>query len=253
MAPPRRTFQPIITSSSWRILWSATAQAATRRRGESKAADNTLTPNLTNGDMLTLVKAWFDVVGATRFGFWYQFAASAYGWDPTKADKLDTGPKQRDAMVDVEVSHDLWVMTLQIALDADGRPSSNDPVARLEFESNAFDDPVFQGKVRKELLADGAKAEFKIPVACRDKSGRKVSPKLQCRDGFDLERVPGTTLFVCRNRKTGESESPKLVCENPVLVEDPISAVKTDVKRLLVGLLLILGVAYVVKQELDNN
>lgn len=249
MAP---TFQPVITASTWSNAWADTAAAAARKRGTAKASDGVVTPKLTNGDVTTLVDAWLGATSERDFGLWYQFAANAYGWNPQGADKLDTGTAQRESDADVEVAHDLFVITGRLAADLDTKQK---PTVRLDARDGAFNDPIFQGRVRNALLSDGAKATLKrsastkgkIPVGCKGGIG------LECREGWELERVKGTLLYVCRNKKTGEVENPKLKCKDPVLVDDPITGAEKSLTRMVVGLLLILGVAYVVRDELRNS
>lgn len=248
MAPPRRTFQPVITASAWETAHLATAAAASQRRGQGRASDGLLWPKLTNGDVITLVKAWHDA-SPSGFPLWYQYAAAAYGWNARKRDKLDTSARQRDAAMDIEIVGDLEKNLLGVAddLDTDAKPNP-----RIELDANAFDDGVFQGRVRAELVQDGAKAQFKIPVGCKDpRTGKSKSPGLKCREGFTLERVPGTLVFVCKNKQTGETENPTLDCD-PVFVDDPITGVKKQLIHELVGIGLILAVVLVIRSELGK-
>jgi hypothetical protein len=170
-------------------------------------------PRPTNAEVVTIVMAW--LAAAPRdFPLWYQFAAVAYGWDPT-TDTLDVSSKQRDALYDADASTLLWgeLFRLSSKLDAD---RVADPRISLD---GSFSDPVFQGEVRAALLQDGASAQFKIPIpSCRDpKTGRpKGRPQ--------------------KNPKTGQWEC------RPVLVDDPITAAKTSVLTLIA----ILAIGWVV-------
>lgn len=183
---------------------------------------------------------------------WYQFAATAYGWDPVKSDRLNTTVKQREATFDPAITADLWSVTRQTArgLDEGGEP------ARLEIERDTFDDPVFQAGVRAAIKADGGmRAAGKIPVGCKDpKTGKLVGPKMKCRPGFELELVTGTPFYVCRNKQTGETEQPTYECEgDTVYIDDPITAIGKALAGDLGRLALILGLGYLVFREFGND
>lgn len=236
MAPqPRRTFPPLITASKWETAWQACWKQADARRGSSKSASGNTVPRVTNGDMAAVVQA-FARLSRADFPLWYQFGAAAYGWNPKRPDRFVTTDKQRDARVDVELAKELWLATLAVAKAMDARPLSLG--ARLDMQ-DAFSDPVFQSEIKAEMVQDGATAQGKIPI-CTER------PKLKCREGFDLVQVsPG--IFVCKNKKTGEVEQPRLDCE-PIWVDDPITAVGKDVLRAA----LILGSAWFVLTHWDD-
>lgn len=176
---------------------------------------------------------------------WYQFAATAYGWDPAKQDRLNTSARQRDKLFDAALVDDLWSATRQTARGLD---QGTEP-ARLEIDPDTFDNPIFQAGVKTAIKADGGmRAAGKIPVGCKDpKTGKLVGPKMKCRPGFELELVPGTPFFVCRNKQTGETEQPTVECEGERFeIDDPITAIGKALVGDLGRLALIVGLAYLV-------
>lgn len=240
---PNATFPPVITASRWETAWEAALAAARRRRGGTSAS-----APITNGDAVALVKAWARSSGTGAMPLWYQFAATAYGWDPAKSDRLNTTARQRDALFDAAITSDLWTAARQTARGLD---AGNEP-ARLDIDADTFDSPVFQAGVRSAISGDGGmRAAGKIPVGCRDpKTGKLVGPRMKCRPGFELELVPGTPFYVCRNKKTGEHEQPTYECEGEtVYIDDPITAIGKAIAGDLGRLALILGLAYLVFRE----
>lgn len=178
---------------------------------------------------------------------WAQFAAVAYGWRSGLG--LVTSAKQRGASFDGALLRDLWAQTKIAAKEMD---AAGILTPRLEFDDNAFANPVFQGQVLASLKADGdIEAKGKIAVGCKDpKTGKLVGPKMKCREGWDLELVKGTPFYVCRNRKTGETEQPTIECEgDKYYIEDPITGLVKSVGRLA----LILGFAYVVIASMSDD
>jgi hypothetical protein len=233
----------------WETVQKHTEEVARKRYGSRKASDGVDTANISNGDAVTLVRAWTQQAGTGGFPLWYQFAAAAYGWEPKQGDALDTTAKRRDAMLDIDIGRELWAATKLMARDLDDAKIT----ARLELDEGAFDDPVIQGQVKAALRGDGAmRAQFKIPVGCKDKNGKVSGPKLKCREGFELENVTGTPFFVCRNKKTGEVEEPKWECD-PVTVDDPITGVKKKLGREFLEVALILGFIYLVVKHGDDD
>lgn len=204
-------------------------------------------PLLTNGDAVSLIQSWARV-GAGKWWLWAQFAAVAYAWRAGLG--LVTSEKQRGSLFDASLLRDLWAQTKIAAKNMDAEPSPLS--ARLEFEDDAFANPVFQGQVLSSLKQDGdIKATGKIAYGCRDpKTGKVVGPKMKCREGFTLELVKGTPFYVCRNRKTGETEQPTIECEGEkAYIEDPLSALINSVARAA----LILGFAYVVVTSMGDD
>jgi hypothetical protein len=244
---PSRTFQPTITGSSWNTVWLATIEAAKRRRG----LDSTSEARLSNGDVAQLVAAWTQQSGTGGFALWYQFAAAAFGWNARKRDVLDATAGQRDALIDPVLSRELWIATEGLARELDASGIS----ARLTFDES-FDDPVFQGSVKAALLGDGAKAQFKIPVGCKDpKTGRATGPRMKCKDGWILEPVEGTRglLYVCRNPKTGETERPTYACEGEtIVVDDPITGAGNQMMRELVQIALVIGGVWLASKVISS-
>ena len=240
MAPDRSTFPPMITASRWETAWQALVAAANRRNGSSSTA-----PRVTNGDAVALVKGWASASGTGAMPLWYHFAATAYGWEPDRADRLNTSAAQREKLYDARLTPDLWdaMRTTARGLDAESEP------ARIDIDNDTFDSPIFQAGVKRAIQADGGmRAAGKIPVGCRDpKSGKIVGPKMKCRPGFKLELVPGTPFFVCRNKQTGETEQPTYECEGEtVFIDDPITAIGKALAGDLGRLALIVGLAYLV-------
>lgn len=185
--------------------------------------------------------------GSGRFWLWAQFAAVAYGWKPGLG--LVTSAKQRGAMFDGSLLRDLWAQTRIAATEMDADSKLN---ARLEFDEDAFANPVFQGQILASLKADGdVKATGRIAYGCKDpRTGKVVGPKMKCRDGWDLELVKGTPFYICRNKKTGETEQPTIECEGEkAYIDDPITALLKSTGRLA----LILGFAYVVITSMSDD
>lgn len=233
MAVARRTFPPVVTGSTWSTLWRATRRAAETRRG-SDGHD----PRLTNGDAADLVAAWTRRVSPGTFGLWYQFAASAYGWNAGRRDVLNASARQRDALMSRVLSRELWDATARLAEEMDD--ANAEP--RLEIEDGTFDDPVFQGSVKSCLLEDGAIADLaprrrRRRAAVGDVVAGKIplcaKPKLGCKPGFKLVEVsPG--VFVCKNEKTGEVTQPSLQCDEVVFVDDPLTFASGELVKLAV-------------------
>jgi hypothetical protein len=188
-------FPPFITASSWRTIVVALASAVKDKRGSTR---------LTNGEVITVIMAWLAAIGhtriAARFPLWYQFAATAYGWDPKKRDRLVTTTKQRDALYSSSLNDELWSAMTSLAdeleRDAWGTP-------RLDLDGR-FDDVVFQGEVRAALKQDGAQAMAKIPTgACRDKKTGKVRyPRLTDKPGDCVPESMDEPITVIKKKAT---------------------------------------------------
>lgn len=242
----RRTFPPLITAAKWSSAWQSTFNSAKRRRGTTATPEGGEVPRLTNGDAVSLIQSWARA-GAGKFWLWAQFAAIAYAWRAGLG--LVTSEKQRGSMFDAGLLRDLWAQTKLAAKEMD---ADNGLSARLEFEDDAFANPVFQGQVLASLKQDGdATAQGKIAYGCKDpRTGKVVGPKMKCREGFTLELVKGTPFYVCRNRKTGETEQPTIECEGEkAYIDDPITALLKSTGRLA----LILGFAYVVITSMGDD
>lgn len=218
-------------------MWQHLSLAAQNRRGKSFAADGTLAPPLSHGDLASLVQEWRNVAGAAAFPLWSQYGAVAYAWDPAQPSVFVTTPAQRDSLVDTETANDFWLATYRLALDLDDDPTKS---PRLDIDAGAFDDPVWRAQVQADLMSDGARVAWKVPLAaCKDKDGKARPARLGCPAGWDLVKDGG--VWVCRKRDTGEKKPPGYVCEGEqITVDDPITTIK---KRTFHGLL-ILGVLW---------
>lgn len=230
MVPLR--FPPFVTASKWSTVNSQLWDMVQRKRGKHLArypeTDGrggiapTLAPLLTNGDVVRLVMAWLAALPRARvrelFPLWAQFAAAAYGWDP-KTNRFDASVKRRNAAYPDVLLVELWKTLMGIASDLDAELV---PGPRLDLDGD-FADPVFQAEVKAELQADGASAQFKIPLpACRTKDGKVQLPKCKRH----MKRWP----YLCEEWER---------CE-PVVIDDPITDVKKKTEKtiLLVALVL---------------
>lgn len=166
-------------------------------------------PRLTNGDVITMTMGLLGAVPPPRaesFPLWDQFAAAAYGYAPPSR-KLVATDKQRDAWYPNTLSREFWGLVVAVTDRLDETHVAN---PRVDLDGQ-FSDRVFQGEVVNALHADGAQAQFKIPVGCRNKDGttRTLLPKCKKR----MDRFPWLCL---------EYEK----CDDPITIDDPITAVK---------------------------
>jgi hypothetical protein len=221
---PRRTFPAFVTASSWRTAFQATWEAARKARGVEYADNGTVVPITTNGDAVTLVRAWSDAAGRGRFPLWYQFAAVAYGWSP-KRDRLDVSSRQRDGLYPTEIGNELWLAMFALSGDLDDEGATSPRLAT----DTAFDDPVWVATLRAELQQDGARATFKIPtIFCTDKrTGRRRLPRPPCDANG---RGPINPI---------DPTGPRLPCDKrgdcaPLMFDDPITVITKDVGKLAV-------------------
>lgn len=244
MAPnPRPTFPRVVTGGTWSSVWQSLSLTAQKRRGQAFAADGTLAPPLTNGDLAALVQEWRLAAGSAAFPLWSQWAAVAYGWDPAAPGVFITTSKQRDALLDVEAANDFWLATYRLALDLDDGKSP----PRFDIDSTAFDDRTWQDQVKADLLSDGASVKWELPVGCRGKDGKVRPGRLGCKQGWTLITVKGRPM--CRNDATGETEKPAYVCEgDPVTVKDPVTVVAN---KFLTGLLILGALVWLASQQTD--
>jgi hypothetical protein len=155
----RTVWPPFITGTEWTTVWQSAFSAARAKRGAGTAPDgSTMVPRITNGEAVALVRAWRDAAGSARFPLAAQFAGQAYGWNPSKGDRLITTSAQRDKLMSTAITHELWFALYKLASDFDDeRPPT---VARVDFDAEAFGDPVYQASVRAGLALDGAKREI---------------------------------------------------------------------------------------------
>lgn len=202
-------FPPSVTASTWATVFEHVWNIALKRgrhmvpyRTGGKLVD-TLAPRLTCGEVVTLTMGWYAAAGR-RWPLWYQFAAAAYGWDPS-ADTFATTTKQREAWYPDELLVEFWMSLMELTRELDFAGVAN---PRLDLDGR-FGDVVFQGEVKSALSDDGADIAFKIPIpACKDpKTGKPGWPK--------------------RDPKTG-----KWTCD-VVTIDDPVTVVKSDIGRTL--------------------
>ena len=205
------TFPPFMTASSWHTLFAALHDFVAKRRNGTR---------LTNGEVITVVMAWMPPTAGIRaqaFPLWDQYAAAAYGWDPT-TDKLDTATKNRDALYPVALNAALWT---QMQAAADELDSSTRPSPRLDFDGQ-WSDVVFQNTVKMLAKQDGvitdtqsAHVAFKIPIpACKGPDGKPQLPR--------CKRVMKRWPYLCEEWEK---------C-SPVVVDDPITKIGNDIGTL---------------------
>lgn len=194
----------------------------------------TKAPRLTNVEAVKLIRAYrAAVVGtSTMFQLWAQYAAIAYGWDPPSTDALDASPLQADASYVPDVCVALWMELHRITLDLDRSGS----IATLELDGG-FADAEWLADLRSVLRADGADAQFKIPMPfCRDKrTGRSRVPRPPCDTRDPLTGKPW-----------GKCDEPG-DCE-AVMVDDPVTAL---VKSLW-PLALVVGALWLLSQPSEQ-
>jgi hypothetical protein len=168
----RRTYPQVITGSTWATVWEA-AELAPQRRRKPLASG---APRLTNGEAVTLVMGWLDATSKPQFPLWYQYAAAAYGWDPTTGEMTALADDLYPASLSVELSK--GTRELAARLDAEAIKSP-----RLEL-AYGFDDSTVRGAVAAELKDDGSIAKW------RPELGAAIVKKKRRRRGAS----PGTGL-----------------------------------------------------------
>lgn len=178
--PPRITFPVTLAASTWETVVQQAQDAASRRRGYV-ATDVARVPKLSNSEALQLIRAMTLAIGRPQFPLWYQFAAVAYGWDPT-SDQLDTTSAHGDQLYPPDASVELWQAVKDAGAAADS--SASHPVPSLYFD-DVWADPLYAADVRRALQEDGADAAFKIPLpACKDpKTGKPTGRPSKGPDG----------------------------------------------------------------------
>lgn len=188
--PAPATFPRTVTATTWRDALSSLSQRSQKRRGSY--ADGS--PKLTNSEALQLVRAWSQATTRAGWPLWYQFAAVAFGWDPS-ADTLDTSAAQAARPYPADATAELWVALAGLAAQLD----RGDNTAAL-YTDQEWADPLFAADVRNALVGDGADAQFKIPIpACKDPATGKPVGKPR--------RDPATGKWRC----------------DPVVVDDPVT------------------------------
>lgn len=237
-APTKRAtpWPKALYGNAWDAVYGTAFEGALKANGAGKgpftdARGRSYTdqkyPRITNGQAVTLIMGWMMAAGSSvnsDFALWYQLGAIAYDWDPAR-DRLDTSKARRDAWYPADASLELWMQAQALAwqLDkAEGHPASAEQV-ELSLDGS-FDDPSFQGQVRAALRADGAQAQWKIPLpACKDpKTGK-----------------PG---------KPHKDKNGKWTCD-PVVVDDPITRAKQSVN----GFLVLVAVVAIIAWTSDNK
>lgn len=171
-ATTRATWRPVYTASTWSTLLAGMRDTLAARRGA-----------MTNAEAVAFIREWRDVApGGAEL--WWQFAALAYGWSPTR-DKFATSMKQAQATYSPTMQPELWQWAADIASELDARSDGQPP--RIAVNKETFADLAFMSNVRARLKEDGAKATLaaKIPTgACRDKKTGKVRyPRLTDKPG----------------------------------------------------------------------
>lgn len=178
MPPVRNTFPVTLTASTWGSLVEQLQTRATNARGTAGGV-----PQLTNAEALQVVRALSTAVGRAGFPLWYQFAAAAFGWDPT-TDALDTSSTQAAGLYPVDDAVMLWAAVADAA-DAENSKDPADQHRPALYFDDAWTDPLYLSDVRRALQDDGATAAFKIPLpACKDpKTGKPVGKPRRGPDG----------------------------------------------------------------------
>lgn len=197
----RFSLPPVITGSTWENVWSYFWLLPAR--GFADDSDGVRSPVWTNREAAAIVASLREVAARVGgFPLWYQFAAAAFGWDPD-TDKLDRSKAQGDRWYPQDAATQLAAEIKRIAGRMSDDRQQPRAEARLTLDDAMFDDAGFAAEVASSLSQDGAKAEFKIPLpACKDpKTGKPRFPAPD-KDG-------------------------KWKCD-PVIVDDPITAVGKD-------------------------
>lgn len=197
--PERFQLPQVITSSSWltvmQSLWSQS------KRGTVRDDAGIEVPAWTNREAIAVVSAMRELAkgmpAGAGFPLWYQFAAVAYGWRPSSGE-LDNSMAQADRVYPADDAVELNAELERIVTHLDLRAHPNPRMALRDV----FNSDTFLGEVRKALLQDGAKVEFKIPLpACKDPATGK--PTRPVRD-------PRTGKWICPG--------------GPILIDDPVTA-----------------------------
>lgn len=188
---------PLVTSSNWLTLWSSLHDAARRARGGDDY------PRLTNREAVALVAGFRELAKPTSEGWplWYQFAAPAYGWDPT-GDRFVTSERNADARYPDDATRELWEATKRIATNLEEEQPRREP--RFELSRFRIADLDFQGDVRQALIHDGAKATPAIgqPSSAPAPANKPTrSPKRDGRTTFVLVALALGGLYLATRRK----------------------------------------------------
>lgn len=156
--PERFKLSPVYTASSWPTVIDAVFTAADKGRGSAVDVDgSTVVPRLTNREAVALIQAWRAEANMTarNWPLWDQFAAIAYGWDPS-TDTLVFTDAQADALYPDDIAVELWKALQEVAADLARERSDVPP--RIELDADTFDDATMRGDVLRALDSDGSKA-----------------------------------------------------------------------------------------------
>jgi len=191
---------PLITASTWANV--ADALWTQSRRGSVQDDAGDMAPKWTNREAAALVSALRGLGKSAPGGFpwWYQFAAAAYGWEPSNyKDHLLVNAAQADGIYPPETA---VMLNREIARITTGLDTVTRPDPRMEL-IDVFDDEAFMSDVMQALHEDGSNAQFKIPLpACKAEGGRKLRPPVwdrrerrwKCPDGVAVIDDPLTAL-----------------------------------------------------------
>lgn len=208
-----------ITADTWEDVWGQVWLRAQKARGTAQDDEGTLVPIMTNREALALVVGIRKLKTEQPFGFWYLFAAVAYGWDPVDHDYLDKSAAQADREYPPETGVALMIHLLRNVADFQMRADAGDPMVQLD--KDAFDDPIVQGSIVEALKQDGAVALKALPIPtgqCKDKKTgkrRKMRPKCD-KDGKGPREPITRRRLPCD--KDGE-------CDPEFVVVDPIGEI----------------------------
>jgi len=191
---PRRTFPPVITASDWGSVFGAAFKTAANRRKRGVAPDGwTMVPRLTNGEVIQVIMGWLaaDPSVKAAWPLWYQFAAVAYGWNPT-TQRMVTTPKQRDALYPSDLMHELWMSQDALAYDLDKRGITS---PRLDLDGS-FDDVTMQGAVAAALAEDGGALTWGAPKPTRKATVKPKATAPKADNGLGLALVLGAAWLM---------------------------------------------------------
>lgn len=217
--PERFALPPVITGSTWGNVWGFMWEH--QPRGVVTDDDGTIAPRWTNREAIAMIAALRAAAGAA-FPLWYQFAATAYGWEPGKS-KLDRSEAQADRDYDANAAVMLQLEISRLTADLDEQRKA-DP--RLELDAQSWTDVAIQSEIAKALREDGAQTQFKIPLpACKDPKTGKPAKPVKGADG--KWHCPG----------------------GPLLIDDPITAIVKALAPIAIPAALILGAAWVMTKR----
>lgn len=214
--PDRIALPPLVTASSWRsIVQSIWQQSA--RAGLETDDDGRTAPAWTNRQALSIVSGMRNAARpVTAWPLWYQFAAAAYGWDPS-SNELDTTDGRADGAYPAGAAVQLVDELRRIAEQLD---AVRYPELRVELP-DVWADPEIVADMSAALQGDGARVAFKIPLpVCKDPvTGKPARPVKDPADG--RWKCPGGV----------------------VVIDDPVTAIVKSLSKVAVPVALIL-IAY---------